>query len=116
MSRPYEILDPVEIPGWGQISYSYIEDAITWANYALETGGAAYALRHYETELQRLVDLKVWRSPAAHDLLTRLLPHGAGRTDRGPGRVHERTDPSGGVACYASQIFLPVRYRRCVYA
>lgn len=72
MSRPYEILDPVEIPGWGQISYSYIEDAITWANYALETGGAAYALKHYEAELQRLVDLKVWRSPVAYNLLTKL--------------------------------------------
>lgn len=72
MNGPFEILDPVEIPGWGQIGYGYLEDAVTWGNYALESGGAAYALKHYEAELQRLVDLKVWRSPAAYDLLTRL--------------------------------------------
>jgi hypothetical protein len=72
MSGPVEILDPVEIPGWGQIGYGYLEDAVTWGNYAFESGGAAYALKHYEAELQRLVDMKVWRSPAAYDLLTKL--------------------------------------------
>jgi hypothetical protein len=72
ISRPVEILSPVEIPGWGQIGYGYIEDAVTWGNYALETGGAAYALKYHEAELQRLVDMKIWRSPAAYDLLTKL--------------------------------------------
>ena len=72
MRGPVEVLDPVEIPGWGQIGYGYLEDAVSWANYALEAGGAAYALKHHEAELQRLVDMKIWRSPAAFDLLTKL--------------------------------------------
>ena len=46
--------------------------AVTWANYALESSGAAYALKYHEAELQRLVDRKIWRSPAAYDLLTKL--------------------------------------------
>jgi hypothetical protein len=72
MSGPVEVLGPVEIPGWGQISCGYLEDAVTRGNYALETGGAAYALKYHEAELQRLVDMKIWRSPEAYDLLTKL--------------------------------------------
>jgi hypothetical protein len=67
-----EILGPVQIPGWGQISYGYLEDAVTRGNHALQSGGAAYALKYHEAELQRLVDMKIWRSPAAYDLLTKL--------------------------------------------
>ena len=29
-------------------------------------------MKHHEAELQRLVDMKIWRSPAAFDLLTKL--------------------------------------------
>ena len=70
MRGPVEVLDPVEIPGWGQIGYGYLEDAVTWGQYALAAGGAAYALKHHEAELQRLVDMNIWLSPAAYDLLT----------------------------------------------
>jgi hypothetical protein len=72
MSGPVEVLGPVEIPGWGQIGCGYLEDAVTRGNYALESGGPAYALKYHEAELQRLVDMKIWRSPAAYDLLTKL--------------------------------------------
>jgi hypothetical protein len=58
MSGPVEILGPVEIPGWGQIDYGCIEDAVscgpsrrwrrprpTWSSGPRATTGVGAALK-----------------------------------------------------------------------
>jgi hypothetical protein len=69
--KPWIYLPPVEIPGVGQVHGHILEDAATWAEYDLETSGAAHALGHKE-ELQAMIDQKTWRSVAAFDVLTRI--------------------------------------------
>ncbi|MGD9093998.1 MAG: hypothetical protein PVF74_14210, partial [Anaerolineales bacterium] len=70
--KPFAIEPPVEVPGWGQIHENIIEDEVTWAEYALETGGALYAFSHWDKRHQEVICKKAWRSEAALDLYLRI--------------------------------------------
>jgi hypothetical protein len=69
--RPYEIEDPVEIPGWGQIPGNTIEDDITRAEWELENCSASVAMR-WAPSLRLAIRQKTWRSERAADVLLRI--------------------------------------------
>jgi hypothetical protein len=68
---PYIILDPVEIPGLGQVHGEILHDAATEAEYTLATQGPEAAMR-YASDLRKMIARKTWRSEAAYDVLQRV--------------------------------------------
>jgi hypothetical protein len=68
---PYIILDPVEIPGWGQVDGAILQDAATEAEFELATRGPAAAMKYAE-DLRQMISCKTWRSEAAFDVLQRV--------------------------------------------
>jgi hypothetical protein len=68
---PYIILDPVEIPGLGQVHGAILQDAATEAEFVLETQGPEAALK-YANDLMQMIACKTWRSEAAADVLYRI--------------------------------------------
>ena len=71
MNGPYEIEDPIEILGWGQIPGNTIEDDITWARWELENCTPSIAMR-WVPRLRSIVRQKIWRSAAALDVLLKI--------------------------------------------
>jgi hypothetical protein len=68
---PYIILDPVEIPGWGQVHGAILQDAATEAEFTLAMQGPQAAMK-YAGELRKMIERKTWRSEAAFDVLQRV--------------------------------------------
>jgi hypothetical protein len=71
MNGPYEIEDPVEIPGWGQIPGNTIEDDVARARWELENCAPSVAMR-WAPHLRTIIRQKTWRSEAAADVLLRI--------------------------------------------
>ena len=69
--QPYIYLQPTVVEGVGEISGAIIQDAATIAEYHLEVGGGLYAMADIP-ELDRLIAMNVWRSPAAMDVKLRI--------------------------------------------
>ncbi len=69
--KPYIYLEPVVVDGLGEIHGEILQDAATLAEYHLEVGGGVYALADLP-ELDRLIAMKTWRSPAALDVKLRI--------------------------------------------
>lgn len=69
---PYEIYDPVEIPGWGQVKGHVIHDEITVARYDFNLN-PVYGLRHLPT-LEDGIKAKRfgWRTEMAMDLVLQI--------------------------------------------
>ena len=68
---PYEIEDPVEIPGWGQIPGNTINDDVTRAEWELENCFPSVAMR-WAPLLRQTIAKKTWRSERAADVLLRI--------------------------------------------
>lgn len=71
MNSPYEIEDPVEISGWGQIPGNTIEDDVTRARWELENCYPSVAMR-WAPHLRYIISQKTWRSADAADVLLRI--------------------------------------------
>jgi hypothetical protein len=71
MNGPYQIEDPVEIPGWGQIPGNTIDDDVTRARWELENCYPSLAMR-WTPRLRSIVWQKTWRSAAVLDVLTKM--------------------------------------------
>ena len=71
MNSPYEIEDPVEIPGWGQIPGNTIDDDVTHARWELVNCYPSVAMR-WAPHLRRIISQKTWRSAEAADVLLRI--------------------------------------------
>jgi hypothetical protein len=71
MIGPYEIEDPVEIPGLEQIPGNTIEDAVACARWELEHSYPSVAMR-WAPALRIMIGQKTWRSEAAADVLLRI--------------------------------------------
>jgi len=63
-----QILDPVEIPGWGQIHGHVIEDGITEAERLLAVSGP-FKAAELIPQLLFIVQQKTWRSEMAAELI-----------------------------------------------
>ncbi len=72
MTQNFIYLPPQEIPGWGQVHGEVIEDAVSQVEMLLKMSGPTKAFVMW-SELERMVDQKTWRSPAALEMQIRLL-------------------------------------------
>ena len=72
MTRPFIVLDPVEVPGWGQVHGGIIEDAATRAEHALNCIGVKAALGWLPT-LDEMIEARTWRSAGAFDIKQTIL-------------------------------------------
>ena len=72
MTRPFIVLDPVEVPGWGQVHGGIIDDAATKAEHALNCIGVKAALG-WLPALEEMIKARTWRSAAAFDLKQAIL-------------------------------------------
>jgi hypothetical protein len=72
MTNPFIVLDPVEIPGWGQVHGGIIDDAATRAEHALSCIGANAALA-WLPALDEMIEARTWRSAAAFDIKQAIL-------------------------------------------
>jgi hypothetical protein len=72
MTRPFIVLDPVEVPGWGQVHGGIIDDAATRAKHALKCIGVKAALG-WLPALDEMIEARTWRSAAAFDIRQAIL-------------------------------------------
>jgi hypothetical protein len=67
---PYKVMPAVD-GDWGEVHDFILDDEVTRANFALETGGAAYA-SYWLPYLDCIIRQKTWRSEAALDIYLRI--------------------------------------------
>jgi hypothetical protein len=68
--EPYVIF-PAVSGDWGEVHELILDDEVTRAEYALETGGAAFA-SYWLPHLDRIIRQKTWRSEAALEIYLRI--------------------------------------------